>query len=72
MAVPTHVRLAAVQKRSGCLCFCPELGLFPLSLRAEVPPHPLPPASLCLSVLALAGLPPPFWGEMPACPELSL
>ena len=43
VAMPTHVRLAAVQKRSGCLCFCPQLGLFPLSLRSEDPPDlPLP------------------------------
>ena len=54
-------------RNAGVLCFCPQLGLFPLSLHSEVPP-----TSLCLSVLALVGVPPPFWGERPACPELSL
>lgn len=36
--MPTHVSLAAVQKRDACLCFCPDSGLFPLSLCFEVPP----------------------------------
>ena len=66
MAVPTRVRLAVVQKRRGAVLL-PSAGPLPLSLHSEVPP-----TSLCLSVLALVGVPPPFWGERPACPELSL